>query len=241
MERLKRKLNTLVIEADKDDQTLLQLIRNAQSLELVKHCHSSAQATEILGFVHTDLVFVNVDDCPLRDLSNLVLANPKALHIWATGDPAFRIKELHPQLFDCLILPVTPGRFELALRRINEHFLLESQAETSASVSSGPTILVKSGGQQHQVAAADIMYIESDGEYLKYHTQKGRYMALGSLRRLARNLSNDFVQVHRSYVVNRNFVLAKNKQRLELTGNRIIPIGKTYRNAFQFISNAVIL
>lgn len=240
MERLKRKLNTLVIEAEKDDQALLHFIRNSQSLELVKHCHSSAQATEILGFVHTDLVFVNVDDCPQKDLLNMVLANPKALHIWATGDPAFKINEPHPQLFDCLILPVTQGRFELIVRRITEHFLLRNHSEVPANATTGPVILVKSGGQQHQIAAADIIYIESDGEYLKYHTQNGRYMALGSLRRLARNLSNDFVQVHRSYVVNRNFVLAKKKQRLELTGNRIIPIGKTYRNAFQFVSSAVI-
>ncbi len=241
MERLKRKLNTLVIEANHHDQTLIQLIRNTQALELVKHCQTTLQATEILGFIHTDLVFVNVDDCPSKDLPNLVLANPKAMFIWLTRDPNLKIEYLDPQVFDCLILPLSEARFQLTLRRIAEHFLLKNQKANPSVNQAGPTILVKSGGQQHQLASADIMYIESDGEYLKYHTKAGRYMALGSLRRLARNLSNDFVQVHRSYVVNRNYVLSKRKQQLEITGQRMIPIGKTYRNAFQFISSAVIL
>ena len=170
-----------------------------------------------------------------------MMAQPRGLFIWLTKDPGLHIDTLHPRLFDCLILPVTQARLELAVRRINEHFLLHNQAENTRTQEQGPTILVKSGGHQHQVRAADIIYIESDGEYLKYHTQKGKYMALGSLRRLARSLNTDFVQVHRSYVVNRNYVLAKKQHKLELTGNRIIPIGKTYRNAFQFISSAVLL
>lgn len=239
MEQLKRKLNTLLIQ-NTDAQDMASLIRNSDKLELVKHCTSVNQASEILGFIHTDLVFINADECTEQELSHLVLSQPKGLFIWLTKNPGIKIEFLDPQLFDCLILPVTPARFQLAVRRISEHFLFQNQSQPEQTDQGSSMLLVKTGGQQHQLKSADIIYIESDGEYLKYHTQTGRYMALGSLRRLARNLSNDFVQVHRSYVVNRNYVLAKKKQQLELTGQRVIPIGKTYRNAFQFISSAVI-
>lgn len=243
MEQLKRKLNCLLIENDDiAAQRIKQFIDLIGSLELVKQCRTVTEAHPLLGIITIDLILVNADVSSEKDLEYLKLGSTRSLIILLTDDPLYDIIQLDQRIFDCLVKPVTESRFRLAYHRLRSHFLHEQQlAAKPGRTNSSPTILVKSGAEQHQLLTSDIVYIESDGEYLKYHTEKGRFMALGSLRRLANSLNSDFVQVHRSYVVNRAYVIAKTRQQLELVGNRIIPIGKTYKNAFQFVSSAVIL
>ena len=129
----------------------------------------------------------------------------------------------------------------LACERAAEYFSLSRADEQEKSKEEPKArILIKSGGVEHRLPTDEVLYIESDGEYLKYHTRQTRYMVLGSLRRQVLALGPDFVQVHRSYAVNRQHVHSKTRQTVELEGKRIIPIGKNYRQAFQFVSKDVV-
>ena len=103
-------------------------------------------------------------------------------------------------------------------------------------------IFLRKDHTYRRVPLEEIILLEACQNYTLIYTVSETFLYSRQLNKVAQRLHESFfMRVHRSYVVNRNFVLAKKKQRLELTGNRIIPIGKTYRNAFQFVSNAVIL
>ncbi|GAB5528052.1 MAG: LytTR family DNA-binding domain-containing protein [Roseivirga sp.] len=243
MDPLRRKLNCLIIEEDQavalDIQTCIQ---QSSSVELVRSFSTFRQAGAVLSVINIDLVLVNADHINPDDWQRLKTESPRSLLILLSADPDYQIPAADGRVFDCLIKPLNESRLQLALQRVLEHFVHEQQRQSGVQEKeqTGPTILIKSGGHEHKLATADILYIESDGEYVKYYTRKGKFMALGSLRKLAKLLGGDFVQIHRSYVVNRSFVVAKTRQHIELTGQRMIPIGKTYKNAFQFVSSAVV-
>ncbi|GEM_PF-5214731 len=243
MDQLRRKLNCLIIEEDQGAALDIQChIQQSASVDLVRCCRTLRQASSVLSVISIDLVFVNADQVPMSEVKQLKVSSPGSLLILLSADLNYEVPVSNVDVFDCLIKPLNESRLQLALQRVLVHLAHEQerQVQALAQEQMGPSILIKSGGNEHKLATTDILYIESDGEYVKYYTRKGKFMALGSLRKLAKLLGGDFVQIHRSYVVNRSFVVAKTKQHIELTGQRMIPIGKTYKNAFQFVSSAVV-
>lgn len=243
MDPLRRKLNCLIIEENQtvalDIQTCIQ---QSPSVELVRSFRTVRQAGSVLSVINIDLILADADHISPADLQRLKTGSPGSLLILLSAHTDYQVPTAGGSVFDCLIKPLNKSRIALALQRVLEHFVYEQerQVQTQQKEQSGPTILIKSGGHEQKLVTSDILYIESDGEYVKYYTRKGKFMALGSLRKLAKLLGGDFVQIHRSYVVNRSFVVAKTRQHIELTGQRMIPIGKTYKNAFQFVSSAVV-
>ena len=59
----------------------------------------------------------------------------------------------------------------------------------------------------HKVKTENIIYIESDSEYVNYHLENGRkIMANQSLSKLVAILPDHFLRVHRSYIINQQKV-----------------------------------
>ena len=243
MDQLKRKLNCLIVEKQKETAaTISTFIQSSAPLELVLNSSDSDMVSSLLTTIRVDLIFVNVDEISPDQLRRFKEASPSTLFILLSSDPQYQVLPDDLNTFDCLIKPLTLSRLQLALKRILQHFVYQQEIKSQelSKKQAGPVVRIRSGGNEHQIPVTDILYVESDGEYVKYHTRKGRFMALGSLKKLAEVLGDEFVQIHRSYVINRAFVTSKSRQHIELTGQRMIPIGKTYKNAFRFTSPSVV-
>lgn len=70
----------------------------------------------------------------------------------------------------------------------------------------------------------DLLYVEAMRNHILWHCNDGVIESAGPLKNIEDNLSDNFVKVHRSYIVNVNFV--KNVQRCHatMTNGDIIPI-----------------
>ena len=89
--------------------------------------------------------------------------------------------------------------------------------------------LVKSEHKVHRIAHANINYVESAREYVIYYTATGKTMALGSLKALEQSLPDNFLRVHKSYIVAKDKVEMLEGNQLKV-GDRMIPIGRIYRS-----------
>lgn len=64
-------------------------------------------------------------------------------------------------------------------------------------------VAVKSGQKIHVILVPDIIYIQSDGDYVQIVTAEGRHLKEERMKFFEANLPcNNFVRVHRSYIVN---------------------------------------
>jgi len=64
-------------------------------------------------------------------------------------------------------------------------------------------IAVKSGTKLHLISVVDILYIQSDGDYVQIITATRKYLKEQTMKSLEESLSPiQFVRVHRSYIVN---------------------------------------
>ncbi|MFN8344664.1 MAG: LytTR family DNA-binding domain-containing protein [Spirosomataceae bacterium] len=85
--------------------------------------------------------------------------------------------------------------------------------------------------QKIMVPFKEIIYIEGEGNYITIHTAAERqYVMKTSLRKLAELLDNQFVQIHRGFIINRNFI-----HRIDIMTGEVnvkgvmLPIGRTFQ------------
>lgn len=94
---------------------------------------------------------------------------------------------------------------------------------------------IKTGYKISLVRISDIVYIESEGEYVRLHLADGtRIMTLFRLKNMEAALPGDtFMRTHRSYIVNLTRISGYVKGRVYLSDTEYVPIGENYREAFQ--------
>lgn len=124
------------------------------------------------------------------------------------------------------------GDFQRTLSRLREAYnRMTPPADTKAPDCHTDYIFIRNGKEYDKVLLADIVYIAGDAEYLAFHVA-GRDKPLrekSSFATIRRMLTPDFVQVHRSSVINlhhlcsvgRTYVVMDNGTRLKVSnGNR---------------------
>jgi DNA-binding LytR/AlgR family response regulator len=91
-----------------------------------------------------------------------------------------------------------------------------------------PTILVKDGEYKVELPLEDINYIESEGNYLLYNTDKKTYKSRSTIEQILKVLPTlTFMQVHRAFIVNKNKVEKFNSKGV-IVRDTEIPVSKNY-------------
>ena len=93
-----------------------------------------------------------------------------------------------------------------------------------------PVLTFKTGHSYIQIKTTQIIWIESFGHYLLIQTQTGQYKVREKLSSLEKRINpQQFTRVHKSYIVNRNFIFETQPQKLILTTGHTIPIGRKFK------------
>jgi DNA-binding LytR/AlgR family response regulator len=91
-----------------------------------------------------------------------------------------------------------------------------------------PTILVKDCEYKVELPLEEVNYIESEGNYLLFHTDKKAYKCRSTIEQILKVLpSLSFVQVHRAFIVNKTKVEKFNAKSVVIQ-NMDIPVSKNY-------------
>lgn len=78
-----------------------------------------------------------------------------------------------------------------------------------------------------------IIYIESREHQLSIHSKKDIYYDSSSLSTFLSKISNtNFVQIHKSYIINLDYLKGINKSEVLLFENTRLPIGRKYKDSF---------
>ena len=112
------------------------------------------------------------------------------------------------------------------------------QTSTPAQ-SANEYVFVKADYKIVKVKISDITYIESQSEYIKiFSCKEPPVMTQISLKSIDEQLpEQEFMRVHRSYIVNLNRVKEVSRAGILFGTNAAIPIGEQYREKFnEFIT-----
>jgi two-component system, LytTR family, response regulator LytT len=93
-------------------------------------------------------------------------------------------------------------------------------------------LFIKDGYSTHVININEIVYIESEGNYINIFTSSKKYLSRQNMESILLDIdSNDFLKIHRSYIINLNKV--KKYSGKEVIINEItLPISKTFYDVF---------
>jgi len=91
-------------------------------------------------------------------------------------------------------------------------------------------ISVKSGKKLHRINLNDILFLESDGNYVKYHLGNNIIMTRDSLSNIEKLLpESDFIRSHKSFIVSLKNTTSISYDTVTLN-NKEVPIGRAFRD-----------
>lgn len=177
---------------------------------------------------HPDLLFLDVK---MGEVSGVNLAKeiPQGTFlIFSTAYAQFAVDGFDLNAIDFLHKPYSFGRFEKAVAKVRNAIKLLNYS--AAPPLEGEEITVKVEYKNVTVKLSSILYIQAMDNYVKFFTVDSRpiitQMSMKSLEAMLPE--NEFVRVHKSYIVPRHRIESFSRTQLTLTGGINIPIGRAY-------------
>ena len=221
-------------------------IERVADLELVELCSSAVIAQEVLQREKIDLMFVDINMPDLNGVDFVRELSSPPMVIFTTAYTEYAIEGFRLDAVDYLLKPFSFDEFSRAvskakslfeLNKLREkHSLTESSVvDNGSSNEATDCISIKADYKVTMVRYADIIYIESVGEYVRL--QLNNASAITTLFRL-KNMesalpSDKFMRVHRSYIVNLSHVTEYSRSRVMLDNGEYVPVSVNYRDAFR--------
>ncbi len=207
-------------------------------IEIVAKCNNPLDAITLLNKNQVDLVFLDIQMPNLTGIDLVKTVHNIPQFIFTTAYPQYAIDAFNLNATDYLVKPIPFHRFLKAVTKAKEKFELEHQ-ERPNLVASTPQetapindfIFVKSEYENIKINVNDIKYIQGLKDYIKIHLKDSNkpVLTLSNFKVIQDKLPNYFMRVHRSFIVNINFIRAIQKTKIVIDDIRI-PIGETYKS-----------
>ncbi|MCU4175332.1 LytR/AlgR family response regulator transcription factor [Carboxylicivirga sp. N1Y90] len=196
-------INSIVIEDQAPAQRVLQrYIADIDYINLAKVFFSANDALKFISTEKVDLIFLDIHLPEYSGIELIKNLNNRPYIIVTTAFSNYAIQGYELDIADYLLKPFSFERFQKATYKVFELYNMKN-AVSEYQESNNNTILVKSGYEQVVLNFNDIFYIKSDGDYTMVHHKNKRYFVNYTLKYWIEKLpENQFVQVHRSYIIN---------------------------------------
>lgn len=214
------KLKCFVVDDEELARALLEsYIAKLDFLEWAGSAEGPVEAMNLMRETQVDLLFLDIQMPEIKGTDFAKMLPSSTQIIFTTAYSEYALEGFELNALDYLLKPITFERFLQAVNKVRP---------TTENKTNEGTITVKSGYDLHKLKYTDIMYVESDSEYVNYHTTEKKIMSNQSLKALEKILpSSLFIRVHRSYIVNRAMVTGL-KGRDLLLGDVEIPVSDSY-------------
>jgi two-component system, LytTR family, response regulator len=185
-------------------------------------------ATEYLRNHEVELIFLDIHLPKLKGMAFLkTLIHPPAVII-TTAYHQYAIEGFDLNVTDYLLKPFDFERFFMAVNKVKS-----SQIEKQNPSETKDYIFVNVQKKKVKILFSEIVFIESQKEYIKIVTTKNEYLSkMGTGEIEALLPENLFKRIHRSFIISVQKIESFNSEMVEVNGVNI-PIGRGYREVVE--------
>jgi len=203
---------------------LREFIDDIHFLQLVGEFENTNQLDQWLQQNKADILFLDIEMPQKTGIQYLREIDAKSVVILTTAYPEYALDGYDLDVLDYLLKPIAFKRFLKAVLKAKE-FLESGRTE----VPTPPFLFVRCEKKIEKINFADILFIESAGNYVFIHLTERKIMAYLTLKSIAEQLpAEEFIRIHQSFLValakidriENNMIWVQNKQ---------LPIGRSYR------------
>jgi DNA-binding LytR/AlgR family response regulator len=236
------KINCIIVEDEPLAVKILSdYISQVPFLDLQGTFKDAILATDWLRNNHTDLIFLDIHLPKLKGMAFLkTLANPPAV-IVTTAYHQYAVEGFTLNVTDYLLKPFEFERFLVAVNKVKA--AQPAHAKASADTTEKPVsnenkeikdyLFLNVQKKKVKILFSEIVYIESQREYIKIVTTKKEYVSKLSTHEIEDLLpAHLFKRIHRSFIVSISKIESYTAEEVEVNGVRI-PIGRGYRDIIE--------
>ncbi len=227
-------LRCLIVD---DDPLSVQIVRNCIGntpfLEASAACDSAIAAAEVLRSQVFDVIFLDVE-MPLMSGLDLLRSLPSPPQVvLITSSKSYAVQAFEFAVADYLLKPLSYSRFLQAAQKVFETITAQRTADSPDALplltgSTAEFTFVKVDNKLVRVDFADVFYVEALGDYVHFVTSRSKLIVYSTMRAIEEKFPPQrFVRVHRSFIVNIDYVQALEDNSL-LIKDKHIPVGQTY-------------
>jgi len=185
-----------------------------------------------------DITFIDVD---MRQLSGLDLAGMVNLYttvVFTTAFPEYAVQAFEKEAFDYLLKPINYDRFVKCIQRAKRKMTRQAKSDYPIREDFF-NIKSEIKGRMVKIKFDEVIYIEGAVNYIQIHTTEGKHMTYLTMKEIEHHLPKPlFARIHRSFIVNVNFVKIIERSQIKLENGESLTMGDYYKQRFLDLMDA---
>ncbi len=225
-------MNCAIIDDDNLSRKVLETyIEKTDFLDLAASYPSAVEAINDIGNKENiDIIFLDIEMPHMTGMDFLKTLNKIPQIIIVSSKEQYALEAFEYDVTDYILKPVAYSRFFKAVTKVKNRLVKTEEEGVSKDQEQ---IFIKSNSSLVRLSFDDILWVEALENYVVLNTFKEKYTIHFTMKAIEDNLpSNLFARIHRSYIINKTKinVIEDNAIVLKIeSGNKTIPIGKSYR------------
>lgn len=225
-------MNCIIIDDDELSRKVIETF--VEKTDFLKLIGSFANAIDAIGVVNgddpIDVIFLDVEMPEMSGMDFLKTLENSPQVIIVSGQKKYALEAFEYNVVDYLLKPVTPARFYKSINKAHKRY----NEISNVSSKNDEIFIKKKNATLVRLKYDEILFVEALENYVIVSTFDQKFTIHFTMKAIDKKLpSLKFKRVHRSFIVNINKIelIEDNAVVLKLaSGNKIIPIGKSYKD-----------
>jgi len=200
-------------------------IKNTPGLEFAASASNGKEALQLLEQQRFDIVFLDINMPIVTGIELMQQLPIRPATIITTAYSDYALDAFKYDAVDYLVKPISLAAFAKAVEKAKIF------CDAKALPPSKTTLQLKTAKGTITMPTADIVYIESYGNYLKVYVvdKQMPVVVYGALSAIAANLDINFIRIHKSFIINTLHAQTIAGQEVRLSNGSVIPVGRKYQ------------
>lgn len=199
-------------------ERLVQMLESHKSsIHVVGKAYEGAKAIEYINLLKPDVLFLDIHLPDMDGFEVLSKLDYQPMVIFTTAYLDYAIKAFEVFAVDYLLKPydqtrlkssieklslIKPLEVKVDFKKMSELFYLNHHKKTNS------TLAVKKGDRILLIDINDIIYCKAEDKYTFVYTSKNEnHLCERSLSILEETLPEEFIRIHRSYLINKAYIV----------------------------------
>lgn len=205
-------MKVIIIDDEPLARSLLEeLLEEEKNIEIVASCNDGFEGLKAIQEHQPDLIFLDIQMPKITGFELLELIENPPMVIFTTAYDEYALKAFEVNALDYLLKPFDRERLQKALGRVREipsspEQRIGSERQEGKILQlpeQAQRIVVKDGSNIKIIPLTEVLYIEAADDYAKITTAEKYYLKHQRMLQFEQQLpEQQFVRIHRSYIVN---------------------------------------
>lgn len=222
------RVKCIIVEDEPLARKILEgYISRVPFLDLQGSYEDAIEANDHLRGRPVDLMFLDIHLPEIKGMTFLKTLSDSPAVIITTAYHEYALEGYELDVVDYLLKPFEFERFLTAVNKVNK------DRHQSSTESTKDYLLVNIQLKKVKIYLSEILYVESQKEYVKIVTNDNFYVTKMSTNEIESLLPDSlFKRIHRSFIIAISKVRSFNSEMVEINGKKI-PVGRGYKHVLE--------